>query len=159
MSTYGALGLVVLGCVLAFVVFRTSSGALSPEPPAYTRVIVPGAAGKLAADSGIPAPDPLRSRQPEPTAAGPASSAGRAACAADGGDCELSVRYDCDPRKLRCRRAPPQCADGQVPSVDGSCFGECVRIEACRCTGPEECPSHDQYTCLLSARHCTPYLH
>lgn len=161
MTGYGAMGLLVLGGVLAFVVLRAPPGQLRSD---YARVVVPpGTAGRIAADSGVPAPDPLPARDraraaaTEPTL--PSSSGGSVACAADGGRCELSVRYDCDPRKLRCRRAAPKCAEGQVPSVAGSCFGECVPIEACRCAGPEECPLHEQYTCLLSRQHCTPYLH
>lgn len=158
MTGYGIAGLLVLGCVLAFVALRSGTAAPA-EQAAYARVVVPpGTAGKLAADSGMPAPDPLPARDraradvTEPTRP-------NTACAADGGRCDLSVRYDCDPRKLRCRRAAPECTEGQVPSVAGSCFGECVPIEACRCTGPEECPLNEQYTCLLSAQHCTPYLH
>jgi hypothetical protein len=157
MIRYGVVLLLVLGGVLAFVVLR-SGAAPSHE---YTRVVVPpGIAGSIAADSGMPAPDPLPARDRARAAAAPPAAADTVVCDADGGGCrDLSVRYDCDPRKLRCRRSAPQCAEGQVPSVSGSCFGACVPIEACRCTGPEDCPLHEQYTCLLSAQHCTPYLH
>lgn len=163
MTSYAVAGLFVAGGVLAFVALRSGPFAPGDGRPAYARIVVPpGTAGQIAADSGIPAPDPLpardRARAASTAPSQPGASAGAAACAADGGGCDLSVRYDCDPRKLRCRRAAPHCAEGQVPSVAGSCFGECVPIEACRCTGPQECPLHEQYTCLLSARHCTPYL-
>ena len=65
---------------------------------------------------------------------------------------------ECDPRKILCKRVAPSCRRFEVPSVDGSCFGPCVGIEACRCSGPEQCPDSDQYTCHMSAMHCTPYL-
>jgi hypothetical protein len=156
MTAYGVVGLVVLGGALVFVVLRAPPGETRSD---YARVVLPPTAGQIAADSGVPAPDPLPARDRARAAATETASPERVACAADGGRCELSVRYDCDPRKLRCRRAAPECAAGQVPSVAGSCFGECVPIEACRCTGPEECPLHEQYTCLMSRQHCTPYLH
>lgn len=159
MNPYGVAGLCVLAGVLALVALRSGDGAASS---AYTRIVVPpGSAGAYAADSGTPAPDPLPARDRARAASlptEPSAPAAATACAADGGGCDLSVRYDCDPRKLRCRRAAPECAEGLVPSVAGSCFGECVPIEACRCTGPEQCPAPEQYTCLLSAQHCSPYL-
>lgn len=64
----------------------------------------------------------------------------------------------CDPRKVLCRIATPECPDGQVPSVVGSCYGPCVGVETCQCDVADECPEHESYTCLLSRHHCTPYL-
>jgi hypothetical protein len=67
---------------------------------------------------------------------------------------------DCDPRKITCKRTPPTCTGQfQVPSVDGSCFGPCVSIVSCGCTGQDECPEPEEYACNLSAKHCTPFLH
>ena len=65
---------------------------------------------------------------------------------------------DCDPRKITCKRTPPECPELQVPSVDGSCYGECVDVNASQCTGPDACPLSEKYTCNMSAKHCTPYL-
>lgn len=74
------------------------------------------------------------------------------------GECEgAEGGYDCNLDGVACFIAVPQCEEGQVPSVDGSCFGPCVPIEQCACNGPEDCPNEEQYTCWLSAGHCGPY--
>jgi hypothetical protein len=77
-----------------------------------------------------------------------------AATGADGG----SAASDCDPRKILCKRVPPSCPDGQVPSVEGSCYGACVPIESCACSAPAACPSSNTYTCHMSAQRCGPYV-
>lgn len=64
----------------------------------------------------------------------------------------------CDTRQLRCRRAAPVCDALHVPAIVSGCYGDCVPVEACACLTAEECPDSSQYTCLLSAHHCTPYL-
>lgn len=66
----------------------------------------------------------------------------------------------CDPRKLAasCRRGPPKCVEGTVPSITAGCYGDCVKPEACSCNGAAECPLPDAYTCFMSRHHCTPYL-
>jgi hypothetical protein len=77
------------------------------------------------------------------------------------GSCQGDVpqgSIDCDPRRVTCERGTPKCPGGQVPSVKNGCYGDCVSSEACACEGPEQCPQPDSYTCLLSAKHCTPYL-
>ena len=79
----------------------------------------------------------------------------QASCVADPAP---SGEISCDPRKILCKRAAPSCGQFEVPSVEGSCYGPCVSIEACPCTGPEQCPDSNQYTCHMSAKHCTPYL-
>jgi hypothetical protein len=73
-------------------------------------------------------------------------------------DAPGSARGNCDTSRVLCRIAPPQCAEGQVPSVSGTCFGPCVPIESCTCAGPSECPDSNKYTCHLSAGHCGPYV-
>ncbi|HET8933156.1 MAG TPA: hypothetical protein VFN67_06955 [Polyangiales bacterium] len=78
-------------------------------------------------------------------------------CVPDGGEKEPTQR-DCDPRKITCKRTAPECPEMQVPSVDGSCYGECVDVEACQCTEADACPLSEKYTCHVSAKHCTPYL-
>ncbi len=64
---------------------------------------------------------------------------------------------DCDTSKVRCRRMPPQCAEGQVATVSGSCFGECVAVERCACSASVACPQSDKYTCWQGT-HCGPYV-
>ena len=73
----------------------------------------------------------------------------------DGGRAEL---HDCDLDKVACEAATPSCPEGEVPSVHGICYGPCVGIEQCECSGPEDCPEPEQYTCWLSAGHCGPYV-
>lgn len=80
------------------------------------------------------------------------SIASKGECATQGG------AVSCDPRAVLCRRAPPKCAGGQVPSVVGSCFGDCVPVEQCQCSDAPECPQPDVYTCHRSAKHCGPYV-
>jgi hypothetical protein len=65
---------------------------------------------------------------------------------------------DCDPRKVMCERAAPACDDGTVPSVEGSCYGPCVKIDNCACDEAADCPEALVYTCHLSAHHCGPFL-
>lgn len=53
--------------------------------------------------------------------------------------------------------APPKCAEGEVPIVDGA-SGRCVPIDACVCDGPEACPDSNHYTCHMFKMRCGPYL-
>lgn len=64
----------------------------------------------------------------------------------------------CDPRKALCRSLPPTCATGEVPSIDGSCWGPCVPIATCTCTSAADCPDPNQYTCHLSRGVCDYYV-
>ena len=64
----------------------------------------------------------------------------------------------CDQRDIRCRVPAPTCPDGQVPSVEGSCWGPCVAIDECACEGPDDCPDRDRYTCHRFRSRCGPYL-
>jgi hypothetical protein len=59
---------------------------------------------------------------------------------------------------VTCRALPPDCSPGRVPSVVGTCWGQCVDIGACECTSGEECPEPDIYTCHLTTNRCGPYL-
>jgi hypothetical protein len=72
--------------------------------------------------------------------------------------CVAAAPASCDPAKILCKRVAPECPQGQVPSVSGSCYGPCVPVESCACSKEAECPDHDQYTCHLSAGHCGPYV-
>jgi hypothetical protein len=65
---------------------------------------------------------------------------------------------DCDPRKVVCRRVAPVCDPGEVPSVQGTCYGACVGVEQCACDEAADCPAPDEYTCHRSARHCGPFV-
>jgi hypothetical protein len=83
--------------------------------------------------------------------------------AASDGPCESTDAstpgaLDCDPRKILCKRVAPECPEGQVPSVSGSCYGDCVPLESCPCSGPEQCPNPDTGTCHMSAGHCGPFV-
>ncbi|HWA71839.1 MAG TPA: hypothetical protein VG937_05890 [Polyangiaceae bacterium] len=64
---------------------------------------------------------------------------------------------DCDVRKVVCRIATPTCSAGQVPSVNGTCYGPCVQIDSCACSSAAECPNNDEYTCW-GGKHCGPYV-
>lgn len=74
------------------------------------------------------------------------------------GECDTQRVVSCDPRAVLCRRAPPKCPAGQVPSVEGSCYGDCVPVEQCGCREAEECPLPDQYTCHRNDSLCGPYV-
>jgi Kazal-type serine protease inhibitor domain len=74
------------------------------------------------------------------------------------GACDESAEVDCNPSRIGCDVVEPHCDEGQVPSVQGACFGPCVPIERCACAGPSDCPHDEKYTCHMSARHCGPYV-
>jgi hypothetical protein len=76
--------------------------------------------------------------------------ASRGACAA--------TTISCDPSKILCKRVAPTCATGEVPSVEGSCYGACVKIDQCACAAPADCPSPDQYTCHMNVKRCGPFV-
>jgi hypothetical protein len=165
MTVQTFVGLLVLGCLGAFLVWRVSVSSPGGRS-APLRVVVPGGAAGAAAPGGGPSlarPHGFAGEvaRVQGAVAQPAAAT-HAECdpihGGQSGTCARPQRYDCDPRKLTCQRAAPSCPEGQVSSVEGDCHGRCVAIEACRCDGPQECPAHEQYTCLLSAHHCTPYL-
>lgn len=65
----------------------------------------------------------------------------------------------CDHSVIACRRAYPECPQGQVPSVQGTCYGPCVPITDCECGAASDCPEPEQYTCHGSAGHCDYYVY
>ena len=75
-----------------------------------------------------------------------------------GGDGGEGALVDCDPRKITCKRATPVCGAMEVPSVEGSCYGECVKIERCACDAPAACPNPNEFTCWNNAQHCGPFV-
>jgi hypothetical protein len=92
------------------------------------------------------------------TTLGGVSGSGSGGSSASAGTAGASgLLHDCDPRKVTCKIAVPDCPDLQVPSVEGTCWGDCVEIAECACSGAEDCPDNDQYTCW-SQRHCGPYV-
>ena len=76
------------------------------------------------------------------------------------GECEQASAgaVDCDPRKVACDALPQPCPEGQVRALRDSCYGDCVDVEACKCSAPGACPLPEKYTCHMSAGHCGPYV-
>lgn len=64
----------------------------------------------------------------------------------------------CDHREVTCRAAEPVCPEMQVASVVGTCWGPCVRIDQCVCTGPQDCPHEETFACHLYRQRCGPYV-
>lgn len=64
----------------------------------------------------------------------------------------------CDPRKVVCKLNEPTCEYGYVRRIIDGCYGECVRIDDCVCSGADACPQRERYTCNNSRQRCTPYL-
>jgi hypothetical protein len=65
---------------------------------------------------------------------------------------------DCNPAHVLCKLLPDECPEMQVHRVDGTCWGECVKIDRCACSSEVDCPDSNQYTCW-SGEHCGPYVH
>lgn len=88
------------------------------------------------------------------------------ACAAHGagvsvaskGECKASGKVSCDARAVVCKRAEPVCPEGQVASVEGTCWGPCVAIDACVCDEAADCPHAEKYVCHMHAQKCGPYV-
>jgi hypothetical protein len=76
--------------------------------------------------------------------------ASRGACAA--------TTISCDQSKILCKIAAPICATGEVPSVNGACYGACVKIDQCACAAPADCPSPNRYTCHMNVMRCGPFV-
>lgn len=64
----------------------------------------------------------------------------------------------CDHREVVCRAAEPVCPEMQVASVIGTCWGPCVRIDQCVCSGPQDCPHEETFACHLYRQRCGPYV-
>ncbi|HKO91036.1 MAG TPA: hypothetical protein VJU61_07790 [Polyangiaceae bacterium] len=96
-----------------------SADATDPAAPVACTLISEVADGVC----GRPDSDPCRAQDPDCSAG--ASSEG----------------YDCDVSQVLCRKAV-QCADGEVPTVLGSCYGPCVPADQCK-------PVDEPVACLL----------
>ena len=79
-------------------------------------------------------------------------------CGTSNMDAGSSKGVSCSPQMILCRRAPPVCPDGQVPSVEGTCYGPCVPIGDCICQAPGDCPNANDYTCRPQGRCGPPYV-
>lgn len=79
-------------------------------------------------------------------------AAGEAGAAGSGGS---GSRSECNPTKVTCKALPPECPASQVPSVEGSCWGDCVEITQCACAQTSDCPNNDEYFCW-DEQHCGP---
>ena len=86
------------------------------------------------------------------SAAGGASGGSTGSAGGDSGGL-----VDCDPNKILCKSVAPQCAANEVPSVAGSCYGACVKIDRCACATAAQCPDPDQYACW-GQKHCGPFV-
>ncbi len=116
--------------LLAFVACTKSA------PPAPGGAVTPGPSSPVTPAPAEPAPVPAEpAPSPEPTAA----------------------LVDCTPSKILCRRRAPDCPAGEVPSVEGSCFGPCVPVTRCACTEATQCPQPEQHTCWKK-EHCGPFV-
>jgi len=65
---------------------------------------------------------------------------------------------NCDGSQVSCEMVKPSCPEGQVPSVQDTCWGECVPVTDCAkvdtcfdCTGPSVCVGLDAFE---SSYHC-----
>jgi hypothetical protein len=136
-----------LGVFVASGVFLLGCGGSAKEP------VATAGAGPSSAGAGQPGEAPLGGSAAGGSAAGGSAAAGSAA----GGESAAETLLDCDPRKIACKRATPVCGTFEVPSVEGSCYGDCVKIERCACSSAEQCPDNAQFTCWAKT-HCGPYV-
>lgn len=78
--------------------------------------------------------------------------------APSGSDAPASMG-SCDARRVLCDGIPPVCAEGEAPSVSGSCWGPCIPAMMCTCTTTEECPDIRGYSEVCYTRGvCGPLL-
>jgi hypothetical protein len=71
----------------------------------------------------------------------------------------------CNPNHVMCATAPPSCVPGEVPSVHGGCWGECVPVLSCAaetscadCQGgfcAEYAAWTVEYRCVLPSLQCS----
>jgi hypothetical protein len=88
-----------------------------------------------------------------------ADGGGRAGSGADAGGGAAGTGgapgVSCDTSKVLCKIATPQCPAGQVPSVNGACYGPCVSIDTCACSAAADCPTPST-TCHMNTMRCGP---
>lgn len=129
----------------------------TPEPDAASQTAnTTGATNGQASSANVTEPGETNATGSEAGGAKSGSDAGDAKSGSDAGGAKSGIT--CDAREVNCERAEPTCDYGYVPRIVDGCFGECVRIDACVCSGPDQCPQHERYTCNNSRQRCTPYL-
>ncbi|MBX3129014.1 MAG: hypothetical protein KF718_20020 [Polyangiaceae bacterium] len=70
------------------------------------------------------------------------------------GQCSLARK--CNPLEVACDGVPPECPPGQVPSVEGGCWGGCVEALQCDSVGScADCPSDS--TCVTHQAFTTTF--
>lgn len=74
-------------------------------------------------------------------------------------DAQPSLDPNCDPDDVRCFAVPPECDEGEVPTVVDGCWGECIPAMECQCETFDDCPALTGYSeVCYSAGHCGPAL-
>lgn len=70
-----------------------------------------------------------------------------------------TAAFECDTTPIACRRLPPTCAQGEVPSVDGTCWGPCVPVT--QCASVDNCSVCDraQHVCVEQSLSLGPTSH
>ena len=137
------LSMLLCCALLATGCSKSSSGGGATEAPAPTT------------PAGEPTPTPTA--EPTPATPTPVPAELVDAGAAPTKPYEAEPLADCDTSKVRCRRMAPQCPEGQVASVAGSCFGPCVAVERCACSTTIACPQPEKHACWHNT-HCGPYV-
>ena len=99
------------------------------------------------------------------TIEGSTASGGSGGSGGDGGQGGGSGSVICNPSGVLCDAPPPQCPPGEVPSVEGSCWGACVPILSCatepNCDGcgtgfcAEYVAFATEYRCVLPSLTCS----
>jgi len=64
-------------------------------------------------------------------ATGGSGAAGGSGATGGAGGSGGGATVACDPSPVNCKSMPPTCAKGEVPSVQGTCWGPCVPILTC----------------------------
>ena len=144
-----------LCCVLVFFGVVLGCGGTTKEPVASAEA---GQSSSGGLDSGGSSASGGSGGAAESGAAAGGSASSSGASSAGSGEGGAVAFVDCDVRKVTCKRSTPECGTFQVPSVEGSCYGDCVKIDRCACSSADECPDPNQYTCW-SKTHCGPYVH
>jgi hypothetical protein len=166
-----AFGLVSLGTLLcaAFSCGQSESdGAAGGPADSATAGSGPSVAGTSGTAAGSATAGSATSGTSGTVAGGSAASGAPSGGSASGGQPDAqagagseggsaSGLVDCDPKKIVCKRAAPECDAGEVPRVEGSCYGDCVKVEQCACGSADQCPQPNEYTCWAK-QHCGPFV-
>lgn len=72
---------------------------------------------------------------------------------------EAPLEPNCDPSDVVCDGLPPACAEGEAPTVESGCWGECIRAMDCACRTFDDCPPITGWSeVCYTAGHCGPAL-